>query len=382
MVVTSNRTLPTFDLRTERRSGIEMGLDVGERAMRGWPYSDFATGWYVIGYSSEIRPGEIKAARWFREDLVVFRTESGKLSVLDAYCPHMGAHLGCPGEFGGRVCGEAVQCPWHGWLWDTDGHNVAIPYRPEGPIKARVGKKDVREIDGLILMWFDHAGGPPTYEWDGLPYIGDKADYYPIDTTVDGPHRAKPQFPMENSADPHHFRYVHGAGLDAEFDEYRIEGPLCMNTMALVFGAGKESTWLTPDGPVPGFVDNFFWGASLGVARFRIGDMVCIHLPVLTPVDDDHCIFFSTVTSTREPGTTGDAPQGRSGQFMQAQHWQIRNDFHVWQNMRYRPHPMFTGSAEQSRYAQIRRHFDQFYPNTVYGGPAADPALLPALRTR
>jgi phenylpropionate dioxygenase-like ring-hydroxylating dioxygenase large terminal subunit len=358
--------MTTFDLRHEGRTGIEMGLGVGPQTMQGWPYSDFATGWYVIGYSSEIRPGEVKPARWFGQDLVVFRTESGALSALDAYCPHMGAHLGQPGEFGGRVCGEALQCPWHGWQWDTTGANVSIPYRPEGPIKARADRKHVRETDGIVVMWYDHAGEAPTYEWDGLPYIGDPADYYPIDTTVDGPHLAKPQFPFENSADPHHFQYVHGSGVDAEFDDYVVDGPRCTNTMRLVFGAGKEASWLTPNGPVNGYVDNFFWGASLGVARFRIDDLVCIHLPVLTPVDADHCIFFSTVTATKEPGALDDEPHGRSGRFMKAQHWQIRNDFHIWQHMKYRVRPIFTGDAEQSRYAFIRRHFDQFYPNPVY----------------
>jgi 3-ketosteroid 9alpha-monooxygenase subunit A len=355
-----------FDLRTAERSGIEMGLADGPQEMPGWPYKDFATGWYQIGYSSEIARGEVKAAKWLNQDLVVFRTESGKLSVLEAYCRHMGAHLGKPGTFGGGVCGEALQCPWHGWHWNTEGENVLIPYRPERTVKAKVPRKEVREIDGIILMWFDHGGASPTWEWPGLPFVGDKADYYPIDTTVDGPHLAKPQQPHENSADPHHFQYVHGSGGDADFEDYEVDGELCRNTMKLVFGEGKDKTWLTPNGPVMGRVDNFFWGVNLGIARFHVEDMVCVHLVTLTPVDDQRSIFFSSVTATREPGDTGDEPQGRSGRFMKAQHWQIRNDFHIWGNMRYLPDPIFTGPAEQTRYAFIRRHFDQFYPNSVY----------------
>lgn len=358
-----------FDLRSEHRTGIEMGLDTAQDHMQGWPYSDFATGWYVIGYSAEIVAGQVKPARWLNQDLVLFRTESGKLSVLDAYCPHMGAHLGRPGEFGGGVCGENLRCPWHGWLWSAEGRNVEIPYRPEAPVNVSIERKHVEEVDGIIVMWYDHAGGAPTYSWPGFPYIGDKSNYYPIDTTVDGPHLAKPQLPLENSADPHHFKHVHGSGVDAEFQDYEVDGPFCQNTMTLTFGAGKEKTWLTPDGPVDGFVDSFFWGATLVVARFRIDDLVCMHLPVLTPIDHNRAIFFSTVTATKEPGATDDEPRGRSGRFMQAQHWQIRNDFHIWGNMTYRVKPIFMGRAEQTRYAFIRRHFDQFYPNPVLGQP-------------
>jgi hypothetical protein len=252
-------------------------------------------------------------------------------------------------------------------LWSTEGENVHVPYRPEQPVKASARKHHVHEIDGLVLMWYDHAGEPPTWEWPGLPYIGDKSNYYPIDTTVDGPHLAKPQLAYENSADPHHFPHVHGSAMDAHMSEYVVDGPLIHNVMTLVFGGGKESSWLTPNGPVEGYVDSMFWAVSLAIARFRIEDMVCIHMPVLTPVDEKYAIFFSTVTATKEPGDTGDVPQGRSGQMMKAQHWQIRNDFHIWQHMSYRVRPIFTGRAEQTAYAYIRRHFDQFYPNQMYG---------------
>ena len=363
-----------FDQRTPERTGIRMGLELAPPEMPGWPYTDFATGWYQIGYSAELAPGQVTAARWLNQDLVLFRTESGRLSLLNAYCPHMGAHLGHPGEFGGGVCGEVLQCPWHGWKWSAEGENVEIPYRPDQTVKAKVGKQEVREIDGMIFMWYDHAGGPPTWEWEGLPYVGDKSDYYPIDSTVDGPHLAKPQQIHENSADPHHFQYVHGSGGDAEFEDYIVEGHYCRNTMYLVFGEGRAKTWLTPDGPVPGRVDNFFWGSNLGIARFHIDEMVCIHLNTLTPVDDNNSIFFSTVTATRDPGATDEEPKGRGWRMMQEQHWQIRNDFHIWGNMLYRPKPIFTGPAEQSRYAFIRRHFDQFYPNSVYADRGANGA--------
>jgi hypothetical protein len=85
-----------------------------------------------------------------------------------------------------------------------------------------------------------------------------------------------------------------------------------------------------------------------------------------TPVDHDYSMFFSTTTATKEPGDTGDEPKGRSGQMMAAQHWQIRNDVHIWENMKYMVRPKFTGKAEQTRYAGLRRHLDQFYPNPVY----------------
>lgn len=347
-------------------SSVEAGVGVGPQAMKGWPYTDFATGWYQIGYSDDIKAGDVKPAHWLDQDLVIFRTESGELSVLDAYCPHMGAHLGHVGRHGGGVCGETLQCPWHGWQWTTDGSNASIPYMPGETLPVRAEAKHVREIDGCVIMWYDHAGEPPTYEWAGLPYMTDASDYYPINHNFDGPHLAKPQFPFENAADPHHFIYVHGSGLDAEFSDFEVEGPVCRNTMRLMFGAGRERTWLTPNGPVMGEVDAIHWGASMGIARFRIEDMVVIHMTNITPVDKDNTMFFSTVTANKEPGVDEGDTSGRHYRMMMDQHTQIRNDFHIWQNMRYRVKPLFTGEAEKTRYRFIRHHFDQFYPNPVY----------------
>jgi phenylpropionate dioxygenase-like ring-hydroxylating dioxygenase large terminal subunit len=56
----------------------------------------------MIGWSEEFVPGTVKAMKYLGSDLVAYRTYDGRLSVLDAYCPHMGAHLG----YGGCVDGE------------------------------------------------------------------------------------------------------------------------------------------------------------------------------------------------------------------------------------------------------------------------------------
>ena len=51
-------------------------------------------GWFQVLYSQELAVGESKPLHYFDQELVAFRTESGIARVVDAYCPHMGAHLG------------------------------------------------------------------------------------------------------------------------------------------------------------------------------------------------------------------------------------------------------------------------------------------------
>lgn len=54
--------------------------------------------------STELKIGAVKSIRLCGQELVLFRGENGKVSALDAYCPHMGTHLG-----NGKVVGNNVR---------------------------------------------------------------------------------------------------------------------------------------------------------------------------------------------------------------------------------------------------------------------------------
>ena len=58
-------------------------------------------GWYTVATSGEVRAGQVLPVKYFGEELILYRTESGEARLTDAYCPHMGAHLGS-----GKVQGE------------------------------------------------------------------------------------------------------------------------------------------------------------------------------------------------------------------------------------------------------------------------------------
>lgn len=63
------------------------------------------------------------------EQLAAFRTQDGQAHVVDAYCPHLGANLAA----GGRVVGDCIECPFHGWQFrGEDGKCTSIPYAEKG----------------------------------------------------------------------------------------------------------------------------------------------------------------------------------------------------------------------------------------------------------
>jgi putative sterol carrier protein/nitrite reductase/ring-hydroxylating ferredoxin subunit len=99
--------------------------------------------------------------------MVLFRTESGKASLCDAYCPHMGADLGQ----GGKVEQECVRCPFHHWGFGVDGVCSDIPYAKKIPPQARVRSYRIMERNGAILAWFHPQVEHPSFQIPEFPTL-------------------------------------------------------------------------------------------------------------------------------------------------------------------------------------------------------------------
>jgi len=84
-------------------------------------FAQFPASWYLFGAADSIKAGPVSKTMLGRR-LVAFRTDSGKLVLSQGECAHMGADLGC-----GKVVGESIQCPFHGWRYGADGQCVDIP---------------------------------------------------------------------------------------------------------------------------------------------------------------------------------------------------------------------------------------------------------------
>ena len=86
----------------------------------------YPNGWYPLLQSSQVKPGDVIQITFMAKQLCVFRsaTKEAKISIVDTYCPHLGANL-CSG---GSVEGGSIKCPFHDWKFSGEsGHCTGVP---------------------------------------------------------------------------------------------------------------------------------------------------------------------------------------------------------------------------------------------------------------
>ncbi|RYG62528.1 Rieske (2Fe-2S) protein, partial [bacterium] len=127
--------------------------------MSRFPFPRYPNGWFQVAYSDELAKEQVLPLKYFGKDLVLYRTAEGAVHLMNAHCPHLGAHLG----YGGKVEGDCIRCPFHSWKFDGEGACVEVPYAKKIPERAKVGTWHVRDVNGLIMAWHHAKNEPPAW---------------------------------------------------------------------------------------------------------------------------------------------------------------------------------------------------------------------------
>jgi len=299
-------------------------------------------GWFQIASSAEIAPGEVKPLRYFGKDLVIWRSEGGELSVLDAFCPHLGAHLG----HGGKVKGENIECPFHAWQFGTHGRCTNVPYAKHQPRKARVEPWHIKELAGLVMCWHHAEGLAPQWDIpDRIPELetDEWTDFEVREWTI----RTRNQEMAENAVDSAHFHYLHGC-TNMPKSEATVEG----HKLRVFSGAGMS----TPRGPVEGSIESLNFGFGLSLVRFK-GLVETLNVATTSPIDDDH-VHVRFNFSIRKIGGA-DTTRGVGAAFIAELERQLEQDIPIWEHKIQHERPLLCDG--DGPIGIFRRWCTQFY---------------------
>ena len=299
------------------------------------------SGWFAVAYSDELAAGEVKPLVCFGRDLVLFRGESGAAALLDAHCPHLGAHLG----HGGSVAGDTLRCPFHAWRWRADGGCAEVPYAKRIPPNTRARSWPVVERNGFVLAWHDPRGREPWFEVAELPEATSP------DWSAPQRHawtiRSRNQELAENGVDSAHFRFVHGT-LNVPVTRATSEGPVRRNSQAI--------RMQTPRGEVDGGISATSFGLGVGAVRFT-GICETLELSSTTPLDEHSVLHRKAFLQQRRDGR--DPVGGVGAALIRDIVKQLGEDIPIWENKRYREQPLLCDG--DGPIAEFRRWCQQFY---------------------
>jgi vanillate O-demethylase monooxygenase subunit len=108
--------------------------------------------WHPVARSEALGRAPL-GVRLCGEEVVIFRTEGGGLGALRDACPHRGMRLSL-----GRVAGERLVCPYHGWAWAPDGSGC---HPSSAKIAGCAHRFEV--VERLGAVWVRAAGADTSF---------------------------------------------------------------------------------------------------------------------------------------------------------------------------------------------------------------------------
>jgi 3-ketosteroid 9alpha-monooxygenase subunit A len=332
---------------------------------------NYARGWHVVLFSNELAIGEIKSLRYFERDLIVFRGENGEVAALDAYCPHLGAHLGGTGS---KVIGNTVRCAFHGWQYDKSGACTHIPFASKIPERAKnaLDAWIVTEKCGFIAVWHDQEGGLPDYELPDIPNWGKDAwgDWAFKRSRI--PTQGKEI--IENIVDKAHFAFVHGGvpeKFDITFDKHKVtqDSRIVTNGENVKIIPESAPDWLkermsTSEGGVSAGKATYYGPAVM----YYYSEMTMYDVSFKTwwlnfhvPVNDKEVDLCSGVIIA----PLGDEPIPDEYRLMYPEiaHAAFGQDVEIWKSKKYQVDPILCDADGPVN--KLRKWYDQFYQKKI-----------------
>ena len=305
-------------------------------------YQGYPRGWFCVGLSDEFAVAEPKPLAYFGTQLVAWRGQDGTLRIQDAFCPHLGAHLG----HGGTVVDNTIRCPFHAWRFDETGRCVDVPYATKIPPRACIASWPVDEVNGMAFVWHDPARGEPDYRIPEIPEYG-AGEFLPWDhkrLVI----RTHPKEIVENVADRGHFMPVHGTDIsDFEniYDGHRATQ--LTKGVAYPIGGGSDPFELdaTYHGPgyqltvMKGVMKSFLFNAHTPIDKSSLHLRFGVSLRVLPKMRERMAEFSARYVENLTVG--------------------FEQDIAIWENKVYRTRPALCDG--DGPIGKLRRWYRQFY---------------------
>lgn len=245
--------------------------------------------WYAVLESREVPRGRPVGVTRFSEKLVFWRDERGGVSCLRDRCPHRGVALSQ-----GAVRGHTLECPFHGFRFDSSGRCQLIPANGRNtpvPKAFQAFRYPTHEEHGFIFVWW----GQPRDDLPTPRFFADIDDTF-VYATVRDPWRTHYSRVIENQLDVAHVPFLH-ANTIGRGGRTLVDGPLTewiADDVLRVYTLNRVDDGTPPRKPgevsrpnKPFYLEFIF----PNLWQNHIGDDLRV-VAAFAPVDEEHTLLY------------------------------------------------------------------------------------------
>jgi phenylpropionate dioxygenase-like ring-hydroxylating dioxygenase large terminal subunit len=261
--------------------------------------------WFIVARSRELGRKPL-ATLLFGTPIVLFRDASGRAGALLDRCPHRNVPLSL-----GRVARDGtLQCPYHGWRFDTEGACTFVPSLTDGSeAKARRAHYfPTVEQQGFVWVYSTPSLGAeaPSTAPHRFAYLGAKG-YSTVAQVVEA--EATLYSTLENALDVPHTAFLHrglfrsaSRGITITAKVHRTSDRVVAEYVGEPRPPGIIARILSPSGGIVTHFDRFLL-PSIAQVEYRIGEENHLLVDsVMTPLDDFRTRIYAVVSfRTRLP---------------------------------------------------------------------------------
>ncbi|MEO0645919.1 MAG: aromatic ring-hydroxylating dioxygenase subunit alpha [Cyanobacteria bacterium J06650_10] len=253
-------------------------------------FQDF---WYVVALSEQLTHKDILSRTVLDEWLVIFRDEQGHPVALQDRCVHRNSRLSQ-----GSLKNGQLQCPYHGWKYDSTGSVVNVPAEGSGcPHVSRTAiHYPTQEKDGYVYVQLnpDESIEPfatPRYQrpgWETVRVINRFQNSVTncVENFIDIPHTA--------SVHPGIFRQAKQQQLKMTVSRY--EGTVSATYHQETDNLGWFSWFLNPEGDEISHSDRFFMPNVTSVEYKMGANRHCFITSQAVPETKESTLVYTDVT--------------------------------------------------------------------------------------
>lgn len=255
----------------------------------------FPNTWYFMGLMSDYKQGQVYSKKFCGREIILTKVSDKKVTVFDAYCPHLGAHLGRTinnkkkqklNEF------NEIRCAYHGFRYNEDGEFVGCDH---GDVKQKPVLNSY-EVDikhnQMIMVYFHKDNIKPDWK---MPDIYDDTQKFSkiicpktLESTI------HPLDSVENAIDRLHFRVLHRMNTVEPVTKPEIihDGKV----FKLVTEMGDIDylpDWM-PGKKITATIEKYSYGVGLAMAHIyfdKLPGFSMRHAVAITPIDENISTF-------------------------------------------------------------------------------------------